>query len=92
MLGWDGGRHFPDIPAGSQIFNACVIAALGFFSAWLVIKLFPGAARSGRWIWIPLAALLALLIGWNVLVDGFDWRLISDHYFWDYPGHKLRSG
>lgn len=88
-LGWNGERYYPDIPAGIQIFNACVIAALGFLSAWLVIKLCPSAARSGRWVWLPLAAILALLIGWDVLVDGWDWHLISDHYLWEYPAQKL---
>jgi hypothetical protein len=88
-MGWNGERYYPDIPAGIQIFNACVIAALGLLSALLVIKLFPSAARSGRWAWVPLATILALLIGWDVLVDGWDWHLISDHYFWEYPAQKL---
>jgi hypothetical protein len=87
-LGWAGDRFYPDIPAGIQVFNACMIAALGFFSAWLIFKLYPAVATSGRWIWLPLAALLALLIGWDAL-DGWDWRLISDHYFWEYPAQKL---
>jgi hypothetical protein len=88
-LGWDGDSHYPDTPAAIQIFNACVIAAVGIFSAWLVIRLFPAAVRSGRWVWLPLATILALLIGWDVLVDGWDRHLISDHYFWEYPAQKL---
>jgi hypothetical protein len=87
-LGWDGERYYPDIPAVIQSFNAIVIAVLGLFSAWLVIKLCPAAAGSGRWIWLPLAALLVLLIGWDTF-DGWDWRLISNHYFWEYEGQKI---
>jgi type VI protein secretion system component VasK len=64
------------------------LASLGFFSAWLVVKIFPAAARSGRWVWLPLAAILALLIWWDVL-GGWDWHLISNHYFWEYPAQKL---
>ncbi len=87
-LGWDGESYYPDIPAIVQTFNAIMIAGLGFFSARLVIKLYPAAAGSGRWIWLPPAALLILFVGWNAF-DGWDWRLISDHYFWEYPGQKL---
>ena len=88
-LGWTESRRFPLAPAGPQILNACIIAVLGFFSAWLVVRLLPSAAGAGRWVWLPPAALLALLIGSDVFGHRMDWHLISAHYFWAYPAQKL---
>jgi hypothetical protein len=88
-LGWGESRHYPLAPAGPQILDACGIATLGFVSAWLVVRLFPGAAAAGRWVWLPPVALLVLLVGWDILADGWDWHLVSAHYFWAYPAQKL---
>jgi hypothetical protein len=85
-LGLNGN---PAAPAGPQILNACMVAALGYLSGWLVIRLFPGAANSGRWIWLPPASLLAWLIGRDALIDRYDWHVISHIYFWAYPYQKI---
>ena len=44
-LGWTEYRQFPLAPAGPQILNACLIAALGFCSALLVARLPPHFCR-----------------------------------------------
>jgi hypothetical protein len=87
-LGWGESRQYPLAPAAPQILAACMIAMLGFFLAWSVVRLLPGAAPAGRWVWFPPTVLLALLIGLDIL-GGWDWHLISAHYFWAYPGQKL---
>jgi hypothetical protein len=84
-LGLGESWRYPLAPAGPQILDAGVIAALGFFSARLVIRLLPAAVAVGRWVWLPPAALLALLIGWDVIGSGSDWHSISAHYLWLYP-------
>lgn len=88
-LGWGESWQYPLAPAGPQILDACVIAALGFFSAGLVVRLFPSASVAGRWVWLPPAALLAPLIGRNILLYGLDWHSISAQYFWAYPAQYL---
>jgi hypothetical protein len=88
-LKWDESRQFPLAPAGPQIRTACTIAVLGFVSAWSVVWLFPGAARAGRWVWLPPVALLTLLIGVDIFRNGMDWQLISARYFWAYPAQML---
>jgi len=88
-VGWGESRHYPLAPAGPQILDACMIAVLRCFVAWLAMRLLPDAAAAGRWVWLPPVALLALLIGWDVLGDGWDWHLISAHFFWHYPGQKV---
>ncbi len=88
-LGWTEYRQYPLAPAGPQILNACIIAVLGFFSAWLVVRLFPGAASAGLWVWLPPTAFLALIIGWDVFGDHASWHWISARYFWNYPYEKI---
>ncbi|MGO9229190.1 MAG: hypothetical protein ACLQKA_08260 [Bryobacteraceae bacterium] len=88
-LGWGESWQYPLAPAGPQILDACMIAMLGFFLASSVVRLLPGAATAGRWVWLPPAVLLALLIGRDILGNGWDWHLIFAHYFWAYPAQKL---
>lgn len=88
-LGWGESRQYPLAPAAPQILDACMIAILGFVLAWWIVGLLPAAATAGRWVWLPPTALLALLIVWNLLGDGWEWHLISAHFFWAYPGQKL---
>jgi hypothetical protein len=88
-LGWTESRQFPLAPAGPQILNACIIAALGFCSALLVARLLPTSAGAGLWVWLPPTALLVLLIGWDFFGRHLDWRWISAWYFWNYPYQKV---
>jgi hypothetical protein len=88
-MGLGESGQSPLAPAGPQILDASIIAMLGFLFAWLVVRLLPSAANTGRWVWLPPAALLALLVGWDVLQYGRDWHLISAFYFWHYAGQKF---
>ena len=87
-LGWGESWQYPLAPVAPQILDACVVTILGFLLAWSVVQLLPGAAAAGRWVWLPPTVLLALLIGRD-LGNGWDWHLISAHYFWNYPAQKL---
>jgi hypothetical protein len=87
-LGWGESRQYPLAPAAPQILDACMVTTLGFLLACSVVRLLPGAASAGRWVWLPPTVLLALLIGQD-LWNGWDWHLISAHYFWNYPAQKL---
>jgi hypothetical protein len=84
-----GWGQFPRAPVGPQILNACMIATLGFFSAWLVIRLLPRAAGAGLWVWLPPTALLVLLIARDVFEYHMGWHWVSAWYFWNYPYEKV---
>ena len=88
-LGWDESAQFPLAPAVPQIRSVCVIAMLGFFSALSIFWLHPGSAAAGRWVWLPPAALLALLIAREIFGYGWDWHMVSARYFWTYPYQKI---
>ncbi|MGJ5818724.1 hypothetical protein [Paludibaculum fermentans] len=88
-LGWGESWQYPLAPATPQIIDATMISILGFCLAWWVVGLLPGAAAAGRWVWLPPAVLLVLLIGRDILRSGWDWHLISSHYFWAYPAQKV---
>jgi hypothetical protein len=88
-MGWGESGQFPLAPAGLQTLDASIMAMLGFFLAWLVARLLPSAADTGRWVWLPPVVLLALLVGWDVLRYGMNWHFISAFYFWHYAGQKF---
>lgn len=76
--GWWAGPIF-------QIINGLWIGCLGFLLGLIVQSSIRTAARTGRWIWVPL--LLLLLYGFFSDYFKFNWhKVVNEFFFWSNPG------
>jgi hypothetical protein len=70
-----------------QICNGLWIGVLGFLLGLGVQSCIRGAARTGRWVWVPLTLALLWGIPWDYIRFGWH-EVVSDWFFWFNPGQE----
>ena len=84
-IGWSQFYGLPFGPIGTQVAAAVALAILSFLTGSVVTLLFRGASRTGRWVFVPPAVLLALFMIWEGAAVGW-LAVFRDFFFWAHPG------
>lgn len=74
---------------GTQIVAMLEIAVLGVLSGLSARRLFPSAKKIGRRLWILPCLVLVVMIVWDLFAFHFNWRVVSNDFFF---GPELNIG